>query len=190
MAELREMGDSPNTNRQAEGSFETGKDERAANTNGTGGDTHNENQRVTYANIKRTYDVYQDLDIQTARQALVETTRMNNIAAQALQNAVESANMLAKRNIEYTNLAHDSYWNPVSSGAGMNLTAGAVPANRAADVAAAGQAVAAEAVGAVVAKSLDATLTPMLAILQQLVQGVASMNASMANVIAQTQPKA
>lgn len=189
MAELREMGDSPNHSRQAEGAFETGMDERAKNTMGTGGDTHNENQRVTYSNIKRTYDVYQDLDVQAARQQQVTTAQINQIAVQALQNAVENSNIIAKRTIELNNLAHDSFWNPVASGAGMNLTAGAVPANRAADVAAAGQAVNAEAVGAVVAKTLDATLVPLMGVLQQLVQGVASMNASMANVIAQTQPK-
>jgi len=48
---------------QAEREFETGTDESFKNANATGGATHNENQRVTYANIKRTYDAYQDLDI-------------------------------------------------------------------------------------------------------------------------------
>jgi hypothetical protein len=126
------------TPNQAEREFETGTDESFKNTNTTGGATHNENQRVTYANIKRTYDVYQDLDVQAARQSLIETTRLNQIASQALQNAVETANMVGKRNLELNNLAHDSFWNPVASGAGMNLTAGAVPANRATDVSAAG----------------------------------------------------
>jgi len=61
------------TPNQAEREFETGTDEafKNANATGTGTATHNENQRVTYANIKRTYDVYQDLDIQAARQALI-----------------------------------------------------------------------------------------------------------------------
>jgi hypothetical protein len=51
---------------------------------------------------------------------------------------VETANMVSKRSVERINLAHDSFWNPVANGAGMNLTAGAVPANRATDVSAAG----------------------------------------------------
>ena len=72
------------TPNQGEREFETGSDESFKNVNATGGATHNENQRVTYANIKRTYDVYQDLDIQAARQALTEQTRLNQIASQAL----------------------------------------------------------------------------------------------------------
>ena len=57
------------TPNQGEREFETGTDESFKNANATGSEAHNENQRVTYANIKRTYDVYQDLDIQAARQA-------------------------------------------------------------------------------------------------------------------------
>jgi hypothetical protein len=58
------------TPNQAEREFETGTDESFKNANAIGSAAHNENQRVTFANIKRTYDVYQDLDIQAARQAL------------------------------------------------------------------------------------------------------------------------
>src|SRR5512146_2061812 len=65
--------------------------------------------------------------------------------------------MVGKRSSELNNLAHDSFWNPVASGAGMNLTAGAVPANRATDVSAAGVGVDAQAVAAAVAKQVDAT---------------------------------
>jgi hypothetical protein len=177
------------TPNQAEREFETGMDESFKNTNATGGATHNENQRVTYANIKRTYDVYQDLDVQAARQSLIETTRLNQIASQALQNAVETANMVGKRNLELNNLAHDSFWNPVASGAGMNLTAGAVPANRATDVSAAGVGVDAQTVAAAVAKQVDATITPVLATLEQIVQALATATTSIANVVNQAQPK-
>lgn len=177
------------TPNQAEREFETGTDEAFKQQSQTGGAAHAENQRVTYSNIKRTYDVYQDLDVQAARQGQIEVARMNQIAAQALQNAVETANMVAKRNIEYTNLAHDSYWNPVSAGTGMNLTAGSVPANRAIDVAAAGTGVSAEAVAAAVAKSVDATITPVLATLQQILQALATATTSIANVVNQAQPK-
>ncbi|MEN6537170.1 MAG: hypothetical protein ABFD89_26170 [Bryobacteraceae bacterium] len=177
------------TPNQAEREFETGTDEAFKNANATGTATHNENQRVTYANIKRTYDVYQDLDIQAARQAQIEQTRLNQIASQALQNAVETANMVSKRSIELNNLAHDSFWNPVASGAGMNLTAGAVPANRATDVSAAGVGVDAQAVAAAVAKQVDATITPVLASLQQIVQALTTATTAIANTVNQAQPK-
>ena len=177
------------TPNQGEREFETGTDESFKSANASGSATHNENQRVTYANIKRTYDVYQDLDVQSARQSLIEQTRMNQIASQALQNAVETANMVGKRSIELNNLAHDSFWNPVASGAGMNLTAGAVPANRATDVSAAGVGVDAQAVAAAVAKQVDATITPVLATLQQIVQALATATTAIGNVVNQTQPK-
>lgn len=168
------------TPNQAEREFEVGLDEAIKTVNATGAAAHAENQRVTFANIKRTLDVYQDLDIQTARQAQVEQTRLNQISAQALQNAVETANMVGKQAIQLNALAHDSFWNPVVAGAGMNLTAGAVPANRATDVAAAGTSVSAEAVAAAVAKQVDATVTPVLAVLQQLIQTLATSTTNIA----------
>ena len=178
------------TPNQGEREFETGADEAFKNANATGGAAHNENQRVTYANIKRTYDVYQDLDVQAARQGQTEQTRMNQIASQALQNAVETANMVAKQHLQLNNLAHDSFWNPVAAGTGMNLTAGAIPANRATDVAAAGAGVAAETVAAAVAKQVDASVTPVIAALQQIVQALATATTAIGNVVNQAQPKA
>lgn len=173
--------------------FETGTDESFKNANATGGAAHNENQRVTYANIKRTYDVYQDLDIQAARQSLIEQTRLNQIASQALQNAVESANMVGKQAIRHADIAADALWtdelNPVMRASGANLAAGAVPANRAIDVSAAGVSVDAHAVAAAVAKQVDATITPVLATLQQIVQALATATTAIGNVVNQTQPK-
>ena len=166
------------TPNQAEREFETGTDE-----------FFKSQSQVNALNAKRTYDEYQDLALTAARRGQGQADILSNLATQALQNAVETANMVGKQNIQLNALAHDSFWNPVSNGAGMNLTAGAVPANRATDVASAGVGVNAEAVSAAVAKQVDATITPVLAVLQQLVQGIASMNASMANVVAQTQPK-
>ena len=96
------------TPNQGEREFETGTDESFKNANATGSEAHNENQRVTYANIKRTYDVYQDLDIQAARQSLIEQTRLNQIASQALQNAVETANMVGKQAIRHADVAADA----------------------------------------------------------------------------------
>lgn len=166
------------TPNQAEREFETGTDE-----------FFKSQSQVNALNAKRTYDEYQDIALTAARRGQGQADILSNLATQALQNAVETANMVGKQNIQLNALAHDSFWNPVANGAGMNLTAGAVPANRAVDVAAAGTSVSAEAVSAAVAKQVDATITPVLAVLQQLVQGIAAMNASMANVVAQTQPK-
>jgi RNA 3'-terminal phosphate cyclase len=181
------------TPNQAEREFETGTDEAFKNANVTGAAGHNENQRVTYANIKRTYDVYQDLDIQAARQAQVEQTRLNQIANQALQNAVETANMVGKQAIRHADVAADALWtdelNPVTRGSGANLTAGSVPANRATDVAAAGAGVSAEAVAAAVAKQVDASVTPVIAALQQIVQALATATTAIGNVVNQAQPK-
>ena len=98
------------TPNQGEREFETGTDEAFKNANATGSAAHNENQRVTYSNIKRTYDMYQDLDIQPARQGLIEQTRLNQIANQALQNAVETANMVGKQAIRHADIAADALW--------------------------------------------------------------------------------
>jgi hypothetical protein len=114
------------TPNQAEREFETGTDESFKNTSATSGAAHSENQRVTFANIKRTYDVYQDLDIQAARQALTEQTRLNQIASQALQNAVETANLVSKQAVRHSDIAIDGQWNPIQAGAGDTLTARAV----------------------------------------------------------------
>ena len=166
------------TPNQAEREFETGTDE-----------FFKSQSQINALNAKRTFDEFQNVTLVAANRAQSQSDILANLATQALQNAIETANMVGKQNIQLNALAHDSFWNPVSNGAGMNLTAGAVPANRATDVASAGVGVNAEAVSAAVAKQVDATITPVLAVLQQLVQGIAAMNASMANVVAQTQPK-
>jgi transcription elongation GreA/GreB family factor len=114
------------TPNQAEREFETGTDESFKNTSSATAASHSENQRVTFANIKRTYDVYQDLDIQAARQALIEQTRLNQIASQALQNAVETANLVSKQAVRHGDIAIDGQWNPIQAGAGDSLTARAV----------------------------------------------------------------
>lgn len=80
--------------------------------------------------------------------------------------------------------------NPVSTGVGDVVRGGAYTPNRAIDTASAGVGVSAEAVSAAVAKQVDATVTPVLLGLQQMLQSVAAATASIANVLAQTQPKA
>lgn len=190
------MPEDPNPSASKEREFETGTDEFFK--------AHSE---LTATNAKRTYDAYQHPDLahihnsqqifqQSAANLQGQLATLNQLTVQALQNAIQAthqtsqnsittADMQAKQYLKHSDLAADSYWNPVSAGAGMNLTAGAVPANRATDVAAAatgvaaaGQAVAAEAVGAAVGIAVNAALTPLLATLT-----------SIANVLAQTQPK-
>ncbi len=170
------------TPNQGEREFETGSDEFFK--------AHSE---LTAANAKRTYDAYQDLDLATARRSQLQFDQLQNVALQALQNSVETSNMVAKQAIRHADVAADALWtdelNPVSRGAGSNLTAGAVPANRATDVSAAGVGVDAQAVAAAVAKQVDATITPVLATLQQIVQALATATTSIANVVNQAQPK-
>jgi hypothetical protein len=170
------------TPNQGEREFETGSDEFFK--------AHSE---LTAANAKRTYDVYQDLDLVAARRSQLQFDQLQNVALQALQNSVETSNMVAKQAIRHADVAADALWtdelNPVARGAGSNLTAGAVPANRATDVSAAGVGVDAQAVAAAVAKQVDATITPVLATLQQIVEALATATTSIANVVNQAQPK-
>jgi len=144
-------------------------------TTGQGMGAHAENQRLNFSNLKRTYDLHQTLDTMALIQGQLGTSPVHGIMVQALQNAVENANLAAKSYLEHNNLAHDSYWNPVSAGTGMNLTAGAVPANRATDVASAG-----------VASTIPASVTSAI---EQLMQVLATATTSIANVLNQVQPK-
>jgi hypothetical protein len=97
--------------------------------------------------------------------------------------------MVAKQAVRHSDIAIDNQWNPLQQGTAGNLTAGAVPANRATDVSAAGVAVDAQTVAAAVAKQVDATITPVLAVLQQMVQALTTATTSIANVVNQAQPK-
>lgn len=79
--------------------------------------------------------------------------------------------------------------NPVTTGAGDTLRSASYTPNRAVDTASAGVGVSAEAVAAAVAKQVDATITPVLATLQQVVQALATATTSIADVVNQAQPK-
>lgn len=119
--------DTPNN---GEREFETGSDEFAKAQSELNQAASAGQDRLTFLNAKRTYDVYQDLDLQTARQAAIEQSRLNQIAAQALQNAVETANMVGKQAVKHADVAADAMWNPVQQGASdmMTGTAGAIGA--------------------------------------------------------------
>ena len=124
------------------------------------------------ANIKRTYDEYQQESLESIRRnrALVDkllsdAQQHDNarqvIANQALQNAVETANMVGKKavqnmdaldkqNLAHRDVATDALWNPVQQGAGDTLTARAVSLDDAS----------LKAIGALVATTLAEALKP------------------------------
>jgi hypothetical protein len=95
--------------------FEIGKDESWAASQ------HSQNE-AWFANVKRTYDEYQQESLETIRnqrsycQKLLSDAQQHdntkqNIAEQALQNAVETANMVSKQAVRHADIAIDRQWN-------------------------------------------------------------------------------
>jgi len=81
-----------------------------------------DNSGLLFANEKRTYDEYQDTSLAIIRQnqayinkvlsdAQSDDTTKRNIANQALQNAVETANMVGKQAVRHSDIAIDREWN-------------------------------------------------------------------------------
>lgn len=94
----------PDENKKAEREFETGKDE------------------AWFANIKRTFDEYQQVSLDLLRKInahydkLVSDAQQHDntkqiIAEQALQNAVVTANMVEKQAVRHGDIAIDRQWN-------------------------------------------------------------------------------
>ena len=79
-----------------------------------------------FANIKRTYDEYQKISLISAAHGQTAFDQLHNVSLQALQNAVETANMVGKQALRPGDIAIDGQWNPVQQGAGDTLTARAV----------------------------------------------------------------
>jgi len=120
----------PHYEESQEREFEVGKDE------------------AWFANIKRTYDEYQQESLESIKRnrsyvdkvlsdAQSHDQDVRSVSLQALQNAVETANMVSKNavtaidalNKQHTahrDIATDNLWNPVQAGAGDVLTARAV----------------------------------------------------------------
>jgi hypothetical protein len=166
---------------------------------------------VLFSNQKRTMDEYQKISLehsQNAQQAFQQATmnlqgqlaQLNAVTLQAIQNsvvvtaeahqnAVETANMTGKQAVKHADLAADALWNPVQAGVSDALTGGAYTPNRAVDTATATVGASAAAIAAAVAKAVDASNVPLMAVLQQVVSALATTNASIANVLAQSQPK-
>ena len=123
--------------------FETGKDE------------------AWFANVKRTYDEYQHESLESVRRnrsyvdkvlsdAQQHDNQRQTIADQALQNAVETANMVGKQCLRHGDLAIDHQWNPIQQGAADVMAARAVTLDDAA----------LKAIGAAVAAAVVEALRP------------------------------
>ena len=125
------------TPNQAEREFETGTDEFFKSQSEVNTGAAAENLRNLYANIKRTYDEYQQESLESIKRnrtivdkLVSDAQQYDNqrqvIANQALQNAVETANMVSKQAVRHGDIAIDGQWNPLQQGAGDTLTARAV----------------------------------------------------------------
>lgn len=100
---------------KGEREFEIGKDESwFANIKNT--------YDAWFSNVKRTYDEYQQVSLESIKQnqsyvqkVLSDAQQNDNarqqIANQALQNAVETANMVSKQAVRHADLAIDRQWN-------------------------------------------------------------------------------
>jgi hypothetical protein len=80
--------DKATTQPEREREFEIGKDES------------------WFANIKRTYDEYQHLSLTGSVRSQIVFDQLNNVALQALQNAVETANLVGKNAADSANLCN------------------------------------------------------------------------------------
>lgn len=147
-------------NAQTERSFETGEDEffKAGSEN-------------MYNNMKRTFDAYQNLELELARKTQVHfdalisrsqsaydkvvsdaqahDNQLKQLSIQAMQNAVETANMVGKKAIENLDINHQQTVDHRDVATTANLGVGVM----------------AETVAAAVAKSVDASVTPVLSTL-------------------------
>ena len=76
----------------------------------------------TFANMKRTYDEYQQASLESIKQnqsyiqkilgdSQVHFNNQQAVSLQALQNAVETANMVGKQAVRHSDLAIDRQWN-------------------------------------------------------------------------------
>jgi hypothetical protein len=88
---------------------------------------------VVFGNLKRTYDEYQHESLESIKRnrsyvdkvlsdAATHDNRTRTIAEQALQNAVETANMISKQAVRHGDIAIDHQWNPIQQGAADALT--------------------------------------------------------------------
>lgn len=122
MADERPMPDTqvPDTQEDFENLSQTNATERS------------DSQTAWDVNRKRTYDVYQQFDVESYRQSHRLAEKLDNIAVQALQNSVETANLAGKQALRHADVAADALWtdelNPTMHGAEA-VMAGQAPVN-------------------------------------------------------------
>ena len=68
----------------------------------------NDESGILFANMKRTADEYQELSLEAARRSRLQFDQLANVALQALQNAVETANIIGKQSIGHRDIAFDA----------------------------------------------------------------------------------
>ena len=101
--------------KEGEREFEIGRDESWAVNNKMLFD-------FTLSNMKRTYDEYQQASLESIKnqqkyvEKVLSDAQQNdnvrqNIANQALQNAIETANLTSKQAVRHADLAIDRQWN-------------------------------------------------------------------------------
>jgi hypothetical protein len=116
---------------------------------------------IMFSNQKRTYDEYQQESLESIKRnrsyvdkilsdAHSYDNQARNVANQALQNAVETANMVGKQAVRHGDIAIDNQWNPIQQGAADTMTVRAVSLDDAA----------LKAIGAIVANAMAGTVTP------------------------------
>ena len=91
-----------------------------------------DSQTAWEVNRKRTYDVYQDFDVQAVRAYHKHSADLDRLAVQAMQNSIETANMVGKQAVRHADVAADALWtdelNPTMHGAEADM-AGQAPVN-------------------------------------------------------------
>jgi len=77
-------------------------------------------------NIKRTYDVYQDFDVQAVRMAQkhadIAMVEAQKVYSQVSQNAVTAAHMANLQLLRHMGVESDALWNPIQQGVGDATT--------------------------------------------------------------------
>jgi hypothetical protein len=115
---------------QPEVSFETAMDEYFKGLSGP-------MLAIHLANMKRTYDTYQGIDLDHARNALKLESRISNnavthdqqvnaLSLQALQSAVTTQDMIAKQAVRHGDVAIDGHWGVRESDVWLTIMASKV----------------------------------------------------------------
>lgn len=78
------------------------------------------------ANLKRCFDVFGDYLGRSRDHYDAMQVDARSHASQVVQNAITTADMIAKQAVAHRDIAIDNEWNPVQQGAGDTLTARAV----------------------------------------------------------------